>query len=188
MIEARTKNHSLRRSNRMKIGAVIASLAMLIGVIPASATYYAGGVGTNRFSVQITGVGDSWNAHLKHGITKWNATFNTTGVLISNSSSSQRKMTAAQYSQTWLGLYSPSGTRANRSFLIQANSRETASMSPAPPSDWARHVSVHELGHALSLADNPAVSQISVMKYPSASSYPYQNPTGYDISEVAAFY
>ena len=101
-------------------------------------------------------------------------------------------MTAGNYpGETWLGLYTPSGTRSNRTFLIQVNANEVSvvdAVSPGSFSQWVRWTSIHELGHALSLADNPVTTWQSIMKYPSASVVPYQSPKSYDVNDVLAIY
>ncbi|WP_141538601.1 hypothetical protein [Isoptericola jiangsuensis] len=169
--------------------AIVAAGGLVVGAsAPAEATYYSGGVGTNQFSVQITGVNSTWNGYLKNGITKWSATYSETGTSIANSSNSPRKMTASNYNTTWLGLYTPSGTRSNRSFTIKANASRINDMTGGTFARWAKFTSTHELGHALSLADNPNTTRASVMKYRAASSDPGSTPYSYDRDEVVRIY
>ncbi|WP_418275716.1 hypothetical protein ACNHYB_12770 [Isoptericola jiangsuensis] len=167
---------------------VAAGWLALASSLPASATYYSGGVGDNIFSVQITGVNSTWNGYLKHGITTWSNTYSKTGTSIANSSSSNKKMTASNYSTTWLGLYTPGGTRSDRSFTIKANATRINDMTGGTFARWAQWVSNHELGHGLSLADNPSTSRSSVMKYLSSSSNPSTGLFSYDLDEVIRIY
>ncbi len=53
---------------------------------------------------------------------------------------------------------------------------------------WAKFTSTHELGHGLSLADNPSTTMASVMKYVSSTATPGTYPRTYDINEVARIY
>lgn len=166
-------------------------LLTLVTAAPASADYYAGGVGTTQFNVRMTGaLNDVWRGYLGHSIDTWNATYSqgTRVVIARNTTNSPRTMTAARYDEDWLGLYTPSGTRANRSFHIQANARTIALPTGGTVATWARWVTAHELGHALSLADNPGTSQASIMKYPPSNSSPATTPRAYDISEVIRIY
>jgi hypothetical protein len=169
--------------------ASMATFALVITqALPASAHYYSGGVGTSRFSVEITGVNPTWYGHLQHGVTAWNNTYSSSGALLGITGTSNKEMTAGNYSTTWLGQYSPSGTRANRTFLIRANARRIAEMEGSTFSTWARFTSTHELGHALSLADNPNTTSASVMKYVASSGTPGTTPRTHDINDVAATY
>ena len=176
-----------RARRRASVAAAVALVALPISAEPASATYYSGGVGSPRFTVQITGVNSTWASYLRFGVGAWNATRDT-GVQITTVSSSTRTMTAGSYDQTWLGLYTPGGTRANRSFTIQANARVVGLTTGGTYRQWARFVATHELGHALSMADNPPTSSASVMKYVPPTSSPATTPRAYDVAELIRIY
>ncbi len=82
-----------------------------------------------------------------------------------------------------------SGSRSSRSFQIKVNAttlwRDTKSI---PKYDkWVRSTTTHELGHALSLADNPNTSKVSLMKH-SRDRSKVQTPQPYDKSEVKRIY
>lgn len=177
------------RRARRALGCAL-FLVFMLPLSSASATYYSGGSGTRKFTVAVTGVNPTWESALIGAPGVWNAS--GAGVSIAVGPSVSKRITAGNYpTETWLGLYTPSGTRANRSFIIQHNANRISAVdgvSPGTWSQWVRWTTLHELGHALSLDDNPVTSQASIMKYPSASVVPFQSPRPYDIADVLAFY
>lgn len=174
------------------------TIGALLLATPASATYSAGGSGTNVFSVYHYPANPTWETYMDHARICWNATSTTTGTSISQTSSSSaiKKIQAGNWNTTWTGLYSPDGSRANRIFLIRLNADRIAWIRATYPDSvsfatWATWTSCHEMGHALSLADNPPgyTSLTSIMKYPAASaSTLYSTPRTHDINEVASYY
>ena len=90
----------------------------------------------------------------------------------------------------WYGLYTPKSQNTSyysgRYFTIQINSR-TINQAASNLSSFIRSVTVHELGHALSLADNPNTTSTSIMKY-SRNRNSLVSPTPYDRNNVSARY
>lgn len=172
----------------MFMAAALASLLVFTSTAPAHALYYSGGVGSTAFSVRITGVNSTWTGYWQSGITAWNNTAGSTGVAIGQNSSSPRTLTAGNYADSWLGLYSPSGTRTNRTFLARANATRISQMTGSNFATWARFTTTHELGHALSLGDNPQTSAASIMKYIASSATPFTTPRAFDIQRVIEYY
>jgi len=175
------------------------ALSFPVGVVatttsaqPAHATCYAGGLGFTNINIQPVSVGNPgsyWYQVLGEASRRWN---NTGVAQIATATQSSGKYTAGQYSgEYWdavYGEYAPSGTRGlDRGFVIRINAKAIARDEPNPNNHWAWNtaITVHEIGHALSLADNPATAQFSIMKYPPNNRWgSYANPTSYDIQEV----
>ncbi|CAL9547258.1 hypothetical protein SUDANB121_04380 [Nocardiopsis dassonvillei] len=167
------------------LGTVV--LVVALGAVPAHADYYSGGVGTTRFTVRYGAVNDTWIGFFNTGRSNWNNTTNTNiSITRTTSTSVNRVMTAGRYTENWYGLYSPSGTRANRSFTIRINARRLSEDSGSNMTAWCRSTSLHELGHALSLADNPNTTRLSVMKH--SRDRTRITPYAYDTAEVRRIY
>lgn len=145
--------------------AFASALLLAVSAVPSNATYSSGGVGTHIFNVQITGVNSTWYNHIKSGVNSWNNVAAPRPKITVVDPTPSRTATAASYSATWYGLYTPGGTRTNRTFKIQLNTRTLARDAGTNLSSWARGTSTHEFGHALSQADNPSTSSLSIMKY-----------------------
>lgn len=130
---------------------------------------------------------DSPTGYFNDARTRWNNTSGT-GVSIGKSSSAAATMTAARYSQDWYGLYTYSGLRSlGRSFTIKVNARSLSEAAGSNLSKWIASTSTHELGHALSLKDNPDTTKASLMKH-SRNRTTVIKPQSYDISEVKRIY
>ncbi|WP_017581884.1 zinc metalloprotease [Nocardiopsis valliformis] len=172
-----------------RVLTVCIAVILTIGLcsVPAHADYYSGGVGSPRFSVRYTGVNDTYVNRFNTSRGNWNRTTNTNvSITRSTSSSVNRTMTAARYNDSWYGLYTPSGTRNNRRFVIRVNARTLARDSGSNMTAWILSTTVHELGHALSLADNPRTSSLSIMKH--NRNRTRTTPYAYDVSEVRRIY
>ena len=142
-----------------------------------------------KFAVKYQGVNDTWVDYFHDARARWNRTHTNynTGVAISYASSANAYMTAGRYAESWYGLYTPSGSREiNRSFKIQVNARSLAEKA-SNLTNWIASTSTHELGHALSLKDNPNTSSASLMKY-SRNRSSQIAPSPYDVSEVKRIY
>lgn len=162
-------------------GALIAS-----GSPTSHATYYSGGMPARSFNIQAVGINSVWVGHLDTARSNWNSS--GAGVSIGRTSNSKATFTAAHYAQTWLGLYAPSGVRGvNRVFSIKVNARTLNASAGSNLSQWIRSTSTHELGHALSLADNPSTSASSLMKH-DRNRATLTKPTSYDVAEVKRIY
>lgn len=110
----------------------------------------------------------SWNAHGKVNITK--------------SDRAAAYVTVASYSATWYGLYTPSFG----AFNIKLNSR-TIARDAGVFANFSRSTFAHELGHSLSLADNPVTDSASLMKHNRNRNTLY-NPTSWDNARVNSVY
>lgn len=89
----------------------------------------------------------------------------------------------------WYGLYSPTGSRnPSRTFSIKVNTKKLSADAPAASYwTWVRSSATHELGHALSLNDNPGTTSASLMKHSRNRATIYL-PQTYDKNEVKAIY
>ena len=170
---------------------------MMSVAAPASASpayYYAGGVGTTQFGVGIDdNMNGTWSNFLRSGFAAWNNTYTTTHVAIGEVlvGPADKNVILGTLPSGTLGLYAPAGTRANRAFLItlDANQIINAPGRIASIGSWATFATIHELGHSLSIIDNPNTSSTSVMKYHATSwSSPYQSPQTWDKNAVATIY
>ncbi|MFD7505634.1 hypothetical protein [Streptomyces sp. NPDC059850] len=167
--------------------ASLAIVGTLAGSTPAHATYYSGGMPKRTFSVKTVGINSQWVKYFDTGRKNWNTA--GVGANIKRKSSAKPSFTANRYSASWYGLYAPSGSRPNRSFKIQVNARtidrDTGSISQYDK--WVRSTVTHELGHGLSLDDNPNTRKASLMKH-SRNRSTVQKPLAYDKSEVKRIY
>ncbi|MFI6862061.1 hypothetical protein ACIBKZ_19535 [Streptomyces sp. NPDC050421] len=169
--------------------AAVAAFALAVGLggtTSAQATYYSGGMPGSKFNVKAVGINDTWVGFLDTGRKNWNNA--GAGASIGRKSNAKATFTAGRYNESWYGLYSPSGLRPiNRVFKIKVNAKTLARDSGSKMTQWCRSTSTHELGHALSLADNPKTSKASLMKH-SRNRTTVQKPLSYDISEVKRIY
>ncbi len=172
---------------RARVAAALSAAAALVFIqaAPAMADYYDGGMPGKTFSVRYVGVNTTYTTHFNTARSNWNGA--GIGVSITTSSSASATMTAGSYTtQSWYGIYTPSCIRACRSFSIQLNAHTITRDSPNV-SAWIRSTATHELGHALSLADNPNTTAISLMKH-SRDRTAVQTPQAYDRNEVVRIY
>ncbi|MEV7870057.1 hypothetical protein AB0P17_29105 [Streptomyces sp. NPDC088124] len=164
----------------------LAFAGTLAGATSAQATYYSGGMPSRSFNVKTVGINDQWVKYFDTGRSNWNNA--GAGAKIGRKSSAKASFTAARYSASWYGMYSPSGSRyINRIFKIQVNARTLDRDAGSKYDQWVRSTTTHELGHALSLDDNPNTSKASLMKH-SRNRATVQKPLSYDISEVKRIY
>ncbi len=183
---------SQRRQKRGRKGFWSAlPLAALLAFAPAGtakADYYDGGMPTPSFNVQYTGVNQAWQQLFDEARNRWNQTKATANLRIERNDKAQGTMTAAQYPRNWFGLYSPAGQRTSeRTFSIYVNTITLKASSGSHFKEWAASTSTHELGHALSLADNPSTDKPSLMKH-SRDRTTTLAPQQYDIDEVRRIY
>jgi hypothetical protein len=166
-------------------GALFALPASLLTAAPAQATYYSGGMPSAHFYIKPYSYNSQWQPHLDQALTNW---YNTpTKAWIQKSSSASSWLTADYYNDTWYGLYSPYGSGSGRYFHIQLNSR-TISGDASNFGNFVTSCFVHELGHGLSLADNPPVAwNASIMRH-DRNRNTMTTPQQYDINEVNRFY
>jgi hypothetical protein len=183
------QERSRRTRGWLRTSAVaVASAALVLTTsLPAHATYYSGGMPGTKFNVKYVGVNDTYVGLFNDARSRWNKTTNT-NVSIGKTTTAAASMTAGRYSATWYGLYTPSGVRSiNRAFTIQVNARTLQSDSGSNFTKWIASTSTHELGHGLSLADNPGTSRASLMKHDRNRTTVYA-PQAYDIEEVRRIY
>ncbi|WP_166867812.1 hypothetical protein [Salinibacterium sp. ZJ70] len=93
-------------------------------------------------------------------------------------------MTAGNYTESWWGEYQPGGWPWDRTFSIRANATTLSAVTYSTMENRSKFTAIHELGHALSLADNPSTSSASVMKYPSGAAGIFTAPTTFDKTNV----
>lgn len=174
----------------------MAFVAAVLLPTTASAEYYSGGSGTNAFAIYHYPANPTWQSYMNHGPACWNATGTGTSISRTTNSSAIKKMQPGTWNTTWTGLYTPSGNRSNRAFLIQLNASRITWIrdnypNSVPFATWARWTACHEVGHALSLDDNPSgqTYNTSIMRFPLTSvTALYTTPRIYDINDVNAFY
>lgn len=177
-----------RATQRWTLVSCVAVFGMQLGTGPAHADYLEGGMSTPVFSIRTYGVNDTWANWFNGARHRWNDT-PTPASIRRTIKDVPRDITAGRYDDSWLGNYKYAGTRERRTFLIRVNARRLAEEIEPGGRGFALAAigtSVHELGHALSLADNPETSRSSIMKYskPLTRTHPY----GYDIDEVNRIY
>ncbi|MEV4345162.1 hypothetical protein AB0J83_11865 [Actinoplanes sp. NPDC049596] len=153
--------------------------------VPAQATYYSGGMPSRTFNYKTHGINSTWVEFYDTGNIRWNQRVSSH---IGRSTSAAADATAGSYSQSWYGQYSPHGVRGiNRTFSIKVNSRTLQAAAGSNYTKWITSTVTHEIGHSLSLADNPNTTQASLMKH-SRNRTTSQLPTAYDIAEVERIY
>lgn len=169
--------------------AVTAALALVAtSASPAAATYYSGGMPSINWNYRVHGVNPTWVEFFDTGNIRWNQRVSSR---LGRSNSAAADATAGDYSASWYGLYTPHGIRGvNRTFTLQINARTLRNDFPnsAIYKRQALVTITHELGHGLSMADNPNTSSRSIMKYSDIDSLAVEVPTAYDIAEVARIY
>lgn len=176
----------LRTTAQVATAVTVAMAVGLGGATTAQADYYDGGMPSRSFNVKAVGINDTWVGFLDTGRKNWNNA--KAGVSIGRKSNAKATFTAARYKESWYGLYSPSGWRPiNRVFKIKVNARTLDRDSGSKMTQWSRSTVTHELGHALSLDDNPGTKKASLMKH-SRNRAKVQKPLAYDVSEVKRIY
>lgn len=180
-----TRSTSRRRAHRA--AAVVTTMVALVAAagVPARADYSSGGMPTRTFNYRTVGINDTWVSFYDTGNIRWNQRVNSR---IGRSTSAAATATAGSYADGWWGLYTPYGRRyVNRTFKIQNNVRTLLrDAGQSRLAAWSQANCAHELGHALSMADNPANSGGSIMIQGRLDTY--QLPTAYDIREVERIY
>lgn len=166
-------------------GALLGLSASMLASAPAEATYYSGGMPNAHFYIKPYNYNSTWQPRLDQALTNW---YNTpTPAWIQKSSSAASWLTAASYPDTWYGLYQPYGSGSGRYFHISLNARTIYNDA----SNWNNFVTscfTHELGHGLSLNDNPPVaSNASIMRHDRNRNV-MTTPQQYDINDVNNFY
>jgi len=177
------------RKNHLARAAAVATMASaLVAAVaaPAYADYYSGGMPSRSWNFKTTGINDTWVGFFDTARGNWNGS--GAGASLGRKSNAAANVTAGRYSQSWYGLYSPHGIRGiNRTFTIQVNARTLEADSGSNFTAWILSTCTHELGHGLSLNDNPNTSAASLMKH-NRNRTTLQKPTSYDVSEVRRIY
>lgn len=174
-----------------RFAAIIACASSVVLVSPTSARaeYWSGGMPTASWTISNYSYNDQWQPGMDLAVANWNATL--TPAEISKSATPKGTITAASYDDTWYGFYTSSGPRdSSRTFRIQLNARTIAAAQRSKGGtmkNWVAAIFVHELGHGLSLKDNPNTTKTSIMKYRSNWST-LTSPATYDIADVNSTY
>jgi hypothetical protein len=155
----------------------------------AWATYWDGGMPSAWLRISAYNFNSQWQPGMDQAVSNWNVT--DSPAYISKSASPQGTIYAQQYADGWYGLYVATGARnSSRTFTIQLNSRTIVAAQTAyggTMKNWVTAIFVHELGHGLSLMDNPTTSSTTIMKYRTYW-YTLTAPTAYDIFDVNSIY
>jgi len=168
-----------RRWHYLIAAPVAAALVILTGVAPANAWYYSGGMPYATYSIKPWNYNSTWTTPMNNALASWNAHGK---VNITKSSRAAAYVTVASYSAAWYGLYTP-GTNT---FNIKLNSR-TLAAAAGVFANVSRSTFAHELGHSLSLADNPVTDSASLMKHNRNRNTLY-SPTSWDNACVNSVY
>lgn len=190
MQKSRTDRQTMNMGRKLKllIAALASILLVLTSVPAANATYFSGGMYTTKFSVRYVGANSTMSSLFDQSRGNWNSA--GVGAGISKNLSSAHAMRAGSYTNEWYGLYSSTGNRALKTtkFNVYVNTRTLYRDMPNKVSTtWYLSTGTHELGHALSLADNPSTSSASLMKHSRNRSTIYK-PQTYDKNEVKRIY
>lgn len=181
------KNTASPKVTVSRIVTMLCVLALTLGgASVAHADYFSPGMPSKKNSVRYVGVNPTYVNHFDNGRFRWNSA--VSGVTFGKSNAAKNTMTAARYSASWYGYYTAYGPRnSSRTFTIQVNARTLSRDAGGNLSNWIASTTTHELGHALSLADNPNTSKSSIMKY-SRNRATMISPQPYDVSEVNRIY
>ena len=171
---------------RIAVASLASTVAIMgVGVSPANADYTSLGMPTASFWMSTTGLSTAWVGYVDTARGAWNT---STGSYIKRNSTAASFLTAKDMPEwDWYGLYTAYGTRSTRTFKIQVNTYYLKQDAGPRLYEWIMSTTTHELGHSLSLADDPVTTQSSLMKHARNRSTVYK-PTAYDIQDVARWY
>ncbi len=167
---ARPNYPKLRRRHPAFLSALTLASASLFAAGPSHAdVYYSGGLTSAKHTWYRPNYNSAWNAALATAESAWNAVPEVAFRRVSTKTpATPSTITVASYTASWYGLYTPreqhTSYYSGRYFNVSINSR-TISKDSKNFNGFVRSVTVHELGHALSLGDNPPTSAPSIMKY-----------------------
>lgn len=175
----------MKSAEAVVVAAFTIAFSVAAGGTPALADYYSGGMPSRTFAVRMVGINDTWVNCFWHGAGYYNG---NAGARISQTPGAASTFTAGRYSQSWYGLYSPHGIRGiNRTFDIQVNARRLQEDSGSNMTNWMKSTCAHEVGHSLSLDDNPNTTRASLMKHNrDRGTMIYPQP--YDLEEIERIY
>jgi len=169
------------------VSLILTAMFSIFLLVPyASAyVYYDGGYpsATYKLDFGYSRYNSTWTNRISAAVSSWNST--STPVWITNDGTSSNKVYAANYADSWYGLYTPSTNWLGSvtSFNIKLNSRTLN----ADASNWDHFVestTVHEIGHSLSLDHN---NNTSIMNSGRDRNTMYKPQTD-DINGVNAYY
>lgn len=165
--------------------SVVACVLSVCGATPARADYQPYGMPSHVFWMKTSGLSTAWLGYVDTARGAWNT---SSGSYIKRNSTAAPTFTAGNYTaQAWYGLYSPGAVGGSRSFTIFVNTHTLKQDAGAKLYEWIISTSTHELGHALSLADNPQAARVSLMKHGRDRAL-VRKPTAYDVEEVGRYY
>ncbi|UTR06097.1 hypothetical protein MM326_18775 [Alkalihalobacillus sp. LMS6] len=169
---------SLEKSIKIFVSTGIA-LALYVGGTEISEARYLNYGSPNSTIAVDYSLNTTWTTAVNSGRSAWNNS--TAPVKVNKSSSSNNKLYAANYSDSWYGVFTPqtvSGSRLTK-FQIRLNAR-TINRDSTNFQHFVQSTSAHEFGHAFWLADNPNTNSVSLMKH-NRSRQSIRLPQGYDI-------
>lgn len=177
---------------KKRIFAVIIVLCFMtwltIPVFAAGNRYWPYGMRYKNFAVKSysNSYNDTWVNILDNARSAWNSS--NAGTSISTLSYSNHEIYAAQYNDTWYGLFTVESSSQGyiTEFNIKVNAR-TISDHATNFSNFARSTVVHEFGHAFFLDDEPPTTSPSIMSY-SRNRNTMVTPQTYDVNNVKARY
>lgn len=169
---------------KLKVGIVLICCMFLFTTV-AFAKYLNYGWPTSNVPIRPYNHNSTWQRALDNGMASWNGA--GAKVSFNKVSGSNNPVYVANYSYGAYGkcIIYYSGNKITR-FTIEMNNR-TISRDATNFSNFIQSVFVHELGHAIWLADNPRTSQPSIMKY-SRNRNTMTRPQTFDINNVRAKY
>jgi hypothetical protein len=137
------------------------------------------------YSVKPYNYNSQWQPAMDKAIANWYYT--DSPAYITKAEGAYNTVVAAQYSDTWYGLYQRNWRWLPPTYYfdIKLNAR-TISRDASNFSNFVTSVNVHEYGHGFDLADNPS-GVVSIMRY-DRDRNTMTKLSGHDVADVNAYY
>lgn len=172
---------------RRAVAFIITACLLICVIKPVAADgnrYWEYGMRYKNFAVKSysNSYNATWVSILDNSRSAWNNS--KAGTTISTQANSNHEILAAQYNDTWYGLFtvesSSQGYISNCNIKVNAR---TIKANASNFSNFARSTVVHEFGHAFFLDDNPPTSSASIMSY-GRNRNTMVSPQTYDVNNV----
>lgn len=164
---------------------LLGALILVSSTAVYAATYLTYGYPDSTIPIKSYSYNDTWQVPMNASLSNWNDA--NADVTFSKNSTSTNTITAAQFDYEDYGInYVTYVGEEVTKFRIELNAR-TISDDADDFAKFVQSVFVHELGHAIWLADNPATTSSSIMKY-SRDRNTMTMPQTFDINNVKAKY